>query len=369
MINNNIKFKSNNNILEEDLNHIYSSVDCLNKLNNKTILITGCAGFLGFYFLQFLLLYSKKLGIKKIIGLDNFIINEPNWIKTLENKYSNLFFLSHFDIAEDDLTNIPSIKEVNLVIHCASIASPTFYRKYPLETIDANVWGLRKLLDLYKNSKKLDGFLFFSSSEIYGDPESSKIPTDENYPGNVLCNGPRACYDESKRFGETLCWVYSQKYDMPITIARPFNNFGPGMNINDKRLPADLANCIVDNKDIIIYSNGAPTRTFCYISDAISGYLACLLYGKYDYFNIGSDSQEISVIEFAKIFEHYGKLLFNYSGKIKFEDSKDSDYMTNNPNRRCPNITKAKTLLNYHPQISIESGIKQYLTFIKQEGK
>ena len=365
--NDNFLFNNSSNILEDDLKRIYSSLSTLDKLNKKVVLITGCAGFLGFYFLQFLLNYANKLGIKKIIGLDNFLFGEPLWIKSLKKMYPRIFFLSQFNIAKDNLYEIPSIKKVNFVIHCASIASPTYYRKFPLETIDANIWGLRSLLNFYRDSKFLKGFLFFSSSEIYGDPDKHNIPTDENYAGNVLCTGPRSCYDESKRFGETLCWVYAQKYDMSITIARPFNNFGPGMSINDKRLPADLAKCILENKDIVIYSNGAPTRTFCYISDAIAGYLACLLYGKYNYFNIGSDSQEISITNFAKIFKKFGNEIFNYSGDIIYEISDDLEYMTNNPNRRCPNIGKARTLLNYNPQVSIEDGIKNYLSFIKQE--
>src|SRR5690606_23053156 len=110
------------------------------------------------------------------------------------------------------------------VIHAASIASPTYYRQFPVETIDANIWGLRRILD---QARELDlrGLLFFSSSEIYGDPPPDQIPTNEEYRGNVSCTGPRACYDESKRFGETIAWVYAQQYGTPITIARPFNNY------------------------------------------------------------------------------------------------------------------------------------------------
>ena len=150
---------------------------------------------------------------------------------------------------------------------------------------------------------------------------------------------------------------------MPITVARPFNNFGPGMKLNDKRLPADLANCIL-NKNILIYSNGLPKRTFCYISDAIIGYILCLTYGSYDYFNIGSEKPEISVNKLAQIFMHYGKINFKYKGKIIFKKNKDKEYLADNPNRRCPVIKKAKIKLGYAPKISVEEGVDRYLKFL-----
>ena len=211
--------------------------------------------------------------------------------------------------------------------------------------------------------------LFFSSSEIYGDPNSSSIPTNEEYKGNVSCHGPRACYDESKRFGETLCWVYAKEYGMPITIARPFNNYGPGMSLTDKRLPADFANNIIEGRDLIIFSDGSPTRTFCYISDAITGYLLCLTYGQYDYFNIGNNIPEISVSEFAKIFKSNGHKVFGYQGSIFHKKSDDIDYMTDNPNRRCPDISKARKKLNYIPKVNVEEGVERYLKFLKEENK
>ena len=148
---------------------------------------------------------------------------------------------------------------------------------------------------------------------------------------------------------------------MPITIARPFNNFGPGISINDKRLPADFAFCILNNKDISILSDGNPTRTFCYIADAIIGYIKCLLYGKFDIFNIGSSTPEISVLEFANIYHKLGKINFRYTGKITFQKSNDINYLINNPNRRCPNIDKALNLLNYNPKTNLEDGVKNYL--------
>lgn len=348
-----------NPIVTQDLEYIFSKVEG-EKFRNSTILITGCAGFLGFYFMKFFDKFSSELGIKKIIGLDNFMLRKPRWVDDLSDKCEILTF----DVIKDDIANIARAKDANFIIHAASIASPSFYRKFPLETIDANIWGLRNLLEFYKD-KQINGFLFFSSSEIYGDP--LKVPTDEEYRGNVSCIGARACYDEAKRFGETLCYVFANKFSLPITIARPFNNYGAGMNINDLRVPADFAKAILENKDIEILSDGSPKRTFCYIADAIVGYLKVLLYGQFEYFNIGIDKPEISVNELAKIYQKNGKELFNYTGKVIFGTSNDKDYLAHNPARRCPDITKARTLLNYNPQILVENGVHRFLSFLKCE--
>jgi UDP-glucuronate decarboxylase len=354
-----------NQIFEEDLDQIHSKVKSIGNWKGATIVITGCAGFLGFYLLNYLVRHSSNLGVKKVIALDNFHFGKPDWLNKLVNEFSSLLILKTFDISIDDFERIKDISNARYVIHGASIASPSFYRKFPIETIDANIWGLRRLLDFFKEKKKLKGFLFFSSSEIYGDPLLNAIPTNEEYKGNVSCNGPRACYDESKRFGETLCWVYSKQFGMPITVARPFNNFGPGMSINDKRLPADFAKQIISNKNLVILSDGAPTRTFCYVSDAIIGYFLCLTYGAYDYFNIGADKPEIKVRDFAELFRKFGKSLFGYKGNIYYKKSSDPEYMTDNPNRRCPSIDKAKKILGYKPVIDLNNGVLRYLKFLK----
>ena len=353
-----------NKIFEEDLKYIHDGID-KNKLKGSTILITGCAGFLGYYMVNYLVKYFDDLGINKIIGLDSFILSKPIWINNLFKNNSKKLELYQFDIARDDIKNIKDAKKVNYVIHMASIASPSFYRKYPLITLDANIWGLRQLLDFYKENKEFKSFLFFSSSEIYGDPDKNNIPTDENYHGNVASIGPRACYDESKRFGETICYLYAKSYSMPISIVRPFNNYGPGMRVDDKRLPADCANQIINKKDIQILSNGKPTRTFCYISDAIIGYFLALTNCKFDYFNIGNDKPEISVFDFAKIFVSQAEIIFNHRPKVSFLDSNDTEYLVDNPNRRCPNIKKARKFLGFDPKIDPHEGVKRYLLFLK----
>ena len=125
-----------------------------------------------------------------------------------------------------------------------------------------------------------------------GTPSPEFIPTPENYNGNVAAIGPRACYDEAKRFGETLCYLFAKTYNLPVTIVRPFNNYGPGMRLDDKRVPADFGGAVSENRNITLLSDGTPTRTFCYVSDAIIGYLKALLYAKFEFFNIGIDKPE-----------------------------------------------------------------------------
>lgn len=351
--------------LKKDLEYTYErlSETEIDKLNDSSLLITGCAGFLGFYFVHFLYHFRDKLRLKKVICLDNFMLGYPKWID--EMALDERFVVKKFDIIKDDISDIPEASTADYVIHMASIASPMFYRKYPIETLDANIWGLRRLLDYYKQ-KDIKGFLFYSSSELYGDPTPEAVPTSENYNGNVCPTGPRACYDESKRFGETMCMLFAQQYSMPIGVVRPFNNYGPGMKINDKRVPADFAKNIVEQKDITILSNGSPSRTFCYIADAIAGYLKIMLHGTYDYFNIGIQEPEITITRLAEIYEEVGKEIFGYNGKINYAVSEDKEYLTNNPQRRCPDITKARTVLNYQPQILIEEGVRRFLQFIKE---
>lgn len=358
-----------NPIVEEDLAQIHQAVGGRSEWKDAVIVVTGCAGFLGFYLTSYLLHYGKSLGLREVIGLDNFLLGKPEWIRELERQYPELFVLRDFDVSKDAIGDIPNAKEARYAVHGASIASPTFYRQYPVETIDANVWGLRSLLGYFRDSSTLRGLLFFSSSEIYGDPPAEAIPTREDYRGNVSCFGPRACYDESKRFGETLCFVFSNTYGMPITIVRPFNNYGPGMNLRDRRLPADLAECIVAGRNLTLFSDGSPTRTYCYVADAVSGYLLALLHERSDHFNVGTDAPEVSVRELAEMYRAAGQEVFNYTGQIDYKTSSDRDYLTDNPNRRCPDISKARRILGYDPKVEVREGVRRYLKFLRYENR
>lgn len=359
-----------NQIITQDLERIYNGLTEAERgrMKDATILLTGGAGFLGFYFIHFLTHYQEQLGIKKVICLDNFLMGSPLWLQKLSE--AGKVETHKFNVITDDIAQINGAEEANYIYHMASIASPLFYRKHPIETLDANIWGLRRLLDFYRD-KNINGLAFYSSSEIYGDPTPENIPTPETYRGNVDCQGPRACYDEAKRFGETMCYLYHQEYKMPMTIIRPFNNYGPGMRLNDARVPADFASAIVENKDIVMFSDGTPTRTFCYISDSITGYLKALLHAEesFEAYNIGMDKPEISIKQMAEIYQKRGQEIFGYTGKVQFATSADAEYLANNPNRRCPVLDKARKNLGYNPQILVEDGVGYFLNFIKNSEK
>lgn len=344
-----------NHITKEDLEYLFNKLSDLDKskLKGSKILVTGFAGSLGFTLLNFFNLFKDELNIQRVYGIDLYMFGKPDWVNDLEE--SSLFDLRQLDVTNCDLN---FAADADLIFHMASLASPIYYRKHPIETIDADVMGIRRLLDFYK-TRKIKGLLFYSSSEIYGD--AAIIPTNEKYWGNVNTCGPRSCYDESKRFGETLCYYYSKLYNLPVVVVRPFNNYGPGMRLNDKRVVADFAKNIINNEDILIYSDGRPTRTFDYIPDATVGYIKAALYGKFDTFNIGSDSDEMSITQLAEIYRQLGNELFGYEKKIVYKQHHDKDYLTDNPNRRCPDITKARNLLGFNPEFNVTKGIKRYL--------
>ncbi|MCB0190821.1 MAG: NAD-dependent epimerase/dehydratase family protein [Anaerolineae bacterium] len=352
-------------VVAQDLEYICANLhDEFSRMAGKKLLIVGGAGFLGYYLVQSILFWNKTGGDDHVIDLtvyDNYIRGVPDWLTALADD-ANLTLVRH-DITEPLPTDID---DFHYIIHAASIASPTYYRKYPIETMDANVNGLRILLEycLARQDSRVpvEGFLFYSTSEIYGDPTPEDIPTPETYRGNVSCTGPRACYDESKRYGETLCVNFARQYKLPIKIARPFNNYGPGLKITDRRVLPDFARNVLAGEDIVMLSDGRPTRTFCYIADAVVGYYKILIKGQPgEAYNIGVESPEISMAQLADYVTDFARDLFGYQGQVVRQMSQDKDYLADNPNRRCPVIDKARTQLGYNPGISLEEGLKRSL--------
>ena len=350
-------------VLDEDLQVILQQMEQeeLDFFNGGTILITGCAGSLALELITFL---AKHGNVKKIIGIDNCSLGYPQWLEKEVNDNALSFF--KMDISKVDPAQIPGVEEVTHVFHMASIASPVYYRKDPLGTMDANVGACRKLLEYFRN-RNLKVFCYFSSSEIYGDPAGGDIPTKETYWGNVSCVGPRACYDESKRYSETLCYVFGKMFKVPYVILRPFNIFGPGMKLNDGRLPTDCANAVMQNCDIVIFSDGTPTRTFCYMSDAITWILKASAQGLFDVFNIGKEGPEMSIREFAELVAEVGREQSGYTGKVVFKTSEDPEYLVHNPSRRCPDLTHAREKLCFTPVFDTREGISRYLKYLSEE--
>ncbi len=341
--------------LDKDLEYIKKNFKNYKFFKDKNILITGSNGFICFLLVSFFLRYSNDIKFKKLFLAD-----------VTKNKFNlkkNVFF-KKFNVIKNDFTKFS--KKIDIIFHAASIASPSIYRKFPLETIDSNVVGLRKILE-YSKKYKVKKILYFSSSEIYGNPGVNEIPTNEDFNGNVPSIGPRACYDEAKRLCETLCYVYNKKFNIPITVVRPFNNYGPGMNINDKRLPADLAKNVLKSNTIKIFSDGKASRSFCYISDAVVGYLKAITHKKkFDVFNIGNDQNMLTVKKFSKIFAEEASRILDKKIYIKYKKNIDKDYLKDNPIRRKPSIKKAKNELNFYPKVDVRNGIRNYINFLRE---
>jgi UDP-glucuronate decarboxylase len=352
-------------LVDEDLDAICADLAAeFSEISGSRLLVTGGGGFLGYYLVQSVLHWNERRAASAKIDVtvyDNYIRGVPEWLEVLRGRPR--LELRRIDMIEP----LPAdIGHFDYIIHAAGIASPIYYRAKPLQCIDANISGLRNLLDYAvaerDASRPLRGFLFYSSSEIYGDPAATAIPTPETYRGNVSCTGPRACYDESKRFGETLCVTYAKQEGIPVRMARPFNNYGPGLKITDGRVIPDFAKDLLAGRDVVMLSDGSPKRTFCYATDAITGYFKVLVHGGAgEPYNIGIERPEISIAELAELAVKAAAELFGYRGKVVLGRSVETEYLIDNPNRRCPAIDKARSELGFDPKVSVEEGIYRSL--------
>jgi dTDP-glucose 4,6-dehydratase/UDP-glucuronate decarboxylase len=355
-------------VVRGDLEYIVEHAGTeLAALAGGRVLVTGGGGFLGYYLVQAALAWNELAanGSRiRVVVADNYARGVPDWLESLAGA-DELEVVVH-DVREP----LPAeVGDVDWVVHAAGIASPIYYRRHPLETMDANVGGLRLLLDRYAGADdgRLRGFLFMSSSEIYGDPAPESIPTPETYRGNVSCTGPRACYDESKRYGETLCVTFAQVHGLRVTIARPFNNYGPGLKLSDRRVIPDLARDVLEGRDVTLLSDGAATRTFCYAADAVVGYYKILVSGQPgESYNVGIERPEISMRGLAALVVDTARDELGYGGQVVHAASDDPAYLVDNPNRRCPDIAKARSDLGFDPRIEIEEGIRRSLVWYRE---
>ncbi len=346
-----------NRIIREDVQQIAEELgNVLAPLAGTTLLVTGGSGFLCSYLLDAIAYMNDNAWAKtkpcRLISVDNLRSGIAQRVAHLADRPEVRFV--HHDVSEPlDLS-----ERVDWIIHGAGIASPTFYRKYPLETIDVNVAGTRRMLELARHTP-VRSILYISTSEIYGDPEPRFIPTPEDYRGNVSCTGPRACYDESKRLAESLCAIYHNLYATPVKVVRPFNFYGPGQRLDDRRIVPDLISAALERRPLVLYSDGRATRSFCYVSDAIRAmFLVLLSNANGEAFNIGNDEREISMADFAN---ELARVAGPPTLEVIHQTSNDPQYLTDNPQRRCPDTTKLRTRFPWQPKIGIAEGLRRTL--------
>ncbi len=329
--------------MKNDINKVIEKLGTT-KFNAKTILITGGAGFLGSWLCDALI----ELGAK-VICLDNLCSGLRQNIAHLLSK-PNFSFIEH-DIAQPLSLN----KKVDMVMHLASRASPFEFEKYPLEILRANTLGTLNALEIVRENKAL--FLYASTSEIYGNP--SLVPTPESYYGNVNPVGARGCYDESKRCGEAYAVAYHNQYGLDIRIARIFNTYGPRMRADDiyGRVIPRFIDQALKKQPLTIFGDGKQTRSFCYVTDQVEGLLrlAYMAEGKGEIVNIGSD-KEVSIIDLARLVT----TLTGSASELSFHPLPEDD-----PQRRCPDITRAKAVLGWQPEVTLETGLTRTIDWFQ----
>ncbi len=330
--------------LNSDILEICQNLKKYNKnFEGKKFLISGANGFLGKYFIKSLIQMNVNLKKKiRILAID------------IKFDKCEIFKDKNVKIFKIDINKIKNINlRYDYVLHAAGIPSPKHYFKKPIEAIFTSITGTKKLLDYAKKNKSK--FIFFSSSEIYGNPDQKNIPTKETYNGNVSSIEDRSCYDEGKRVGETLCYFYKIKQNVNTIIFRPFNVFGPGMPKNDYRVFPRFFNFIKQKKPITIFKNGKQTRTFCYVTDAITAMLLVIIKGEKFVYNIGCNTPEINMQKLHKVIEK------SLSRKIAHKNiNYPKDYPQVEPLRRCPDISKLRKELKFVNKVSLNDSIKRF---------
>ena len=306
------------------------------------IVITGGSGFVGSY------LCEKLINDRhKIIVIDNLLTGSTENI-------NNLLDNENFSFIEHDVQDHIEIEDkVDYVLHFASAASPKAYTEHPVNTLKAGSVGTINTLGLAK--KHSAEYLLASTSEVYGDPLIS--PQNEEYWGNVNPNGERSMYDEAKRFAEAAVATYSRSYGLKTKIVRIFNTYGPRMQLNDGRVVTNFIVQALRNENITIYGDGTQTRSFSYVEDTVAGIISLMNSTEYDVFNIGNPN-EMTVGKLAeKIIE-----LTDSTSEIKYLELPNDD-----PKQRKPDITKAKTKLNWEPKVNLDEGLAKTITWVEEQ--
>ncbi len=313
------------------------------------ILITGAAGFLGSHLCDRLLADGHE-----VVGLDNFVTGNRDNI-------SHLMGNEKFTFYRHDVSNYIFVSgKIDAVMHFASPASPnpqspTAYFNLPIQTMKAGALGTHNSLGVAKAHKAR--FLLASTSEIYGDPLVH--PQVETYSGNVDPVGTRAVYDEAKRFAESLTMAYHRQHGVDTRIVRIFNTYGPRMDLEDGRALPNLLKQALLGDQLTVYGNGQQTRSFCYVDDLVDGIIRLLLSDEHMPVNIGNPV-EMSLLQFA---ESINKITDNKAGITFVPDARSA----RDPQRRRPDITRARTILKWEPKVDLEQGLRKTVPYFKRK--
>lgn len=324
----------------------------------KSVLVTGCAGFIGSHLCERLLSDGYN-----VIGIDNYITGFEKNIRHLCYTQDRGNGASHLSTIEKDIAKLSSkemledkrLERVDTVIHLASPASPVAYAKYPIETMLANSVGTHNLLEFAKEKKAR--FLFASTSEVYGDPLVH--PQSEDYWGNVNPYGARGMYDNSKRYAESLIWVYRNKYAVNTGIMRFFNTYGSRLAAGDGRVISNFITQALNGEPLTVYGDGSQTRSLCYIDDTINGIMRMVETDVEGAINIGNPDEH-TILDIAHTIIRL----------VKGRDVQEGDIIhlplpKDDPRQRRPIILKAKRDLNWEPKISLEEGLRRTIAYFR----
>jgi len=309
---------------------------------SSTTVVTGGAGFLGSHLCDRLLAEGHR-----VIVLDNLITGNTDNIAHLAGN-------PHFSFVQHNVTNYIYLPgPIDYVFHFASPASPIDYLELPIQTLKVGSIGTHKALGLAKN--KAARFLIASTSEIYGDPLVH--PQPEEYWGNVNTIGPRGCYDEAKRFAESLTMAYHRQHNIETRIVRIFNTYGPRMRLNDGRVVPSFISQALKHQPIPVFGQGTQTRSFCYVSDLIEGIYRLMLSDYGLPMNIGNPT-ELTMLQFAEAIIRATRS----RSKIAFKPLPQDD-----PKQRRPDITKARTLLQWNPKVPLAQGLRDTIQYFRKK--
>lgn len=326
--------------LEKNAPKTFPTVQQLDYREKKRILVAGGAGFVGSHLVDYLMQQGHQVTV-----VDNFFTGSKRNIEHWIGHHN--FELIHHDIVS------PLFIEVDYIYNLASPASPPHYMMNPVKTIKTNTLGTINMLGLARRVGAR--LLITSTSEVYGDP--AVHPQNEDYWGHVNPVGPRSCYDEGKRVAESLCYAYAKQENVDVRVARVFNTFGPRMHLNDGRVVSNFILQALQDKPLTIHGSGKQTRSFQYVSDLIDG-LVALMHANYSRpINLGNP-EEHTIEEFAQIVKN----LVGGSSKIEYVSTVIDD-----PQRRKPDITRAKKYLGWEPKVPLLDGLRKTVAYFKEE--